>query len=213
MSSPSILEGQRFGRLVALNCVAKRNGRHTWMCQCDCGASKEMKPCDLISGKSVSCGCLRAERLREGLHVRHGQYASPTNKSWSSMIQRCTNANDPVYQKYGAKGITVCDRWLSFENFLTDMGDRPDGTTLDRWPNEKGNYEPGNCRWATPLQQSNNQTRNYRVEYMGVTYTIRELSEVTGIPYVYLRNRVYRKRADPADVVAQYEKQLRQQAA
>lgn len=213
MKPATDLTGQRFGRLVVGECIAKKNGRHTCMCQCDCGSTKEMKPCDLLSGKTVSCGCLRSERLKDGLHATHGQYATPANKSWSQMIQRCTNPSDPVYQKYGAAGITVCDRWMVFENFLADMGERPSGTTLDRWPNQKGNYEPGNCRWATPLEQSNNLSNNFRVEYKGVTYTIRELSEVAGVPYVYLRNRVYRKRADPAMVVDQYEAALRKQAA
>lgn len=84
---------------------------------------------------------------------------SRTYVTWSHMIQRCTNPKRPAYARYGGRGITVCDRWLKFENFLADMGERPDGKTLDRFPNNKGNYEPGNCRWATVTEQ--NQNRAY----------------------------------------------------
>ena len=91
-----------------------------------------------------------------GARAQHRMYGTPTYRSWASMIQRCTNEKRHNYAYYGGRGITVCVRWRDFDAFLADMGERPDGTTLDRIDNE-GNYEPGNCEWATPKQQSNNR--------------------------------------------------------
>lgn len=99
-------------------------------------------------------------------HGRRDKKRSPTYRSWDKMIQRCTNPNDAHYSYYGGRGITVCERWRKFENFLADMGERPIGPgrgfTLDRYPNKNGNYEPDNCRWATWTEQMNNTRRNQR---------------------------------------------------
>ena len=86
-----------------------------------------------------------------------GYAFTPEYRSWKTMIQRCTNANFPRFKDWGGRGIKVCERWLTFENFYADMGDRPAGKTLDRWPNHGGDYEPGNCRWATPKEQQANR--------------------------------------------------------
>lgn len=185
------MTGQRFGRLVALRYSDKNDGRMAWVCQCDCGTIKEIRGFMLRQGKSKSCGCLRDEKMAAGLHRRHGQYGSPAHTSWSAMMQRCYSPNDPVYARYGGSGISVCERWHKFENFFADMGDRPQGKTLDRWPDQKGNYQPGNCRWATPTEQSNNLSNNFKVMYRGKEYTLRELSDETGVPYVTLRHRIY----------------------
>jgi len=139
------ITGQRFGRLVVTGCNSSKRGGGTWICLCDCGRNKIVDANSLKSGHTQSCGCLR-----------HGLCFTPTWWSWVGMTARCRNQNRKAY---GGRGISVCDRWLKFENFLSDMGERPLGHTIDRINND-GDYEPGNCRWATAKQQSENKRKN-----------------------------------------------------
>lgn len=106
------------------------------------------------------------------------------------MIQRCTNPNVREFMRYGGRGIQVCARWMSFEGFLEDMGDRPPGLQLDRWPDNDGNYELGNARWATPKQQSRNTRRNRIVTISGITGCLAEVCERLGVDYVRVRDRL-----------------------
>lgn len=124
-----------------------------------------------------------------GHNTRAGQ--SPTYKAWHAMKQRCLNPNKNVFHRYGGRGITVCERWLSFENFLADMGVRPDGLTLDRIDPD-GNYDPENCRWATQKQQCNNWRRReqFIVRYRGEEYTLQELADKFGLDRYTLRRRI-----------------------
>lgn len=110
----------------------------------------------------------------------HGMFGTPTYASWADMIQRCTNPRRRRYADYGARGISVCDRWRKFEHFLADMGTRPEGFELER-NNNDGNYEPGNCRWATPTEQSNNRRSSHWLTVAGQTHTISEWARLTGI--------------------------------
>jgi hypothetical protein len=121
----------------------------------------------------------------------HGMTGTPTFKSWESMKQRCTNPNSPDYPKWGGKGITVCDWWLEFKNFYADMGVRPLGMTLDRFPNKKGNYEPGNCRWATASQQQKNKGNSIYITHDGVTKPLVEWAAEKGMPNDLLRRRYH----------------------
>lgn len=188
------LTGRRFGRLLALRYSDKNDGRKAWVCRCDCGVEKEVRGSDLRKGKAISCGCYIAERLSSGLRgSTHGMTDTPTYYSWSSMLGRCNNPNDPSYPRYGGRGIGVCERWSAFESFLADMGERPEGKTLDRFPNKFGNYEPGNCRWATAKEQANNLERNFVTTFRGRRFTLRELSDETGVPYNRLRDRIYKR--------------------
>lgn len=164
------LSGKQFGRLTVIRFHEVRPGRrYHWWCRCQCGKEKSINRQYLVNGKTVSCGCVRDARALEtmaanpaaftGARLEHGLTDTPTWRSWAAMIQRCTNSRRSNYKFYGGRGIAVCSRWLEFKNFYEDMGARPDDMTLDRWPNNDGNYEPGNVRWATPRAQSNNRRK------------------------------------------------------
>lgn len=129
-----------------------------WRCACDCGAALVVKKAYLISGDTASCGCLRREKAA-ALKKSHGKaHSGSTYDIWVLMRQRCNNPNANGFRYYGGRGIAVCQRWDSFEAFLHDMGERPPGLTLDRI-NPDGNYEPGNCRWATWETQNRNKRK------------------------------------------------------
>lgn len=169
------LKGIRFGKLTALRQDHKDAARQiVWECKCDCGRVHYSPAGQLRSGVVLSCGCSRATHG----HTR-GEGVSPTYKSWNSMRQRCENKSDPSYERYGGRGITVCARWASFENFLSDMGQRPQGKTLDRI-DVNGNYEPSNCKWATPTQQQRNRRDARNVTAKGKTLSIHEWAALLG---------------------------------
>lgn len=159
MSRRKNLVGQKFGRLFVLQSADPTpTGQAVWQCVCDCGTIKSIRGYDLAGGKVISCGCKRTESFHS-LITKHGRSSSRTYESWQNMHQRCSNPNNPNYPYYGALGVSVCERWSEFQNFLEDMGERPEGLTLDR-VDPCGNYEPSNCRWASRLEQSRNQRRH-----------------------------------------------------
>jgi len=181
--------GLRFGRLVVLGFAGKRGTNNFWLCRCDCGQEKEVAWSALGAGLTRSCGCLRDELIRTQCRT-HGRARTPEYVSWCSMINRCTNEADKTYQNYGARGITICERWRhSFENFFADMGKKPSsGHSIDRIDND-GHYTPENCRWATALQQSRNRRRRHRVTFRGETHCLTEWAEITGLKFSLLSDR------------------------
>ncbi len=121
---------------------------------------------------------------------RAGEPASPEYQSWQAMRSRCNRVGNVKYKLYGGRGIRVCASWSAFANFLADMGPRPPGTTLDRI-NSDGNYEPGNCRWATHLEQRRNRRDMKRYEYAGKRLTLHEIAKASGVSYYTIRGRMY----------------------
>jgi hypothetical protein len=175
MSAVVDLIGRQFGRLIVLRRATNNSrGGTRWVCKCGCDKEITVEGDNLKSGNTQSCGCLQQERRQEIMfafhqrnhgkpgpafkHGHRGRKSSPTYLSWSAMKQRCLDPNAEKYPKYGALGVTVCDRWLGedgFKNFLTDLGERPEGTTLGRF-GDVGNYEPQNVKWMTPAEQHHN---------------------------------------------------------
>jgi hypothetical protein len=187
--------GDVFTRLTLVRKVhIYGNSNISWVVKCICGKVRTVQQSNLREGRTKSCGCLHSETSREtGLrNRRHGQTRTPTWRTWQSILTRCLNPNSKDYKRYGARGIRICRRWLKFENFLADMGERPPGRSIDRFPNQKGNYKPGNCRWATTKQQGNNRYTNVLITFKGKTLNIAEWAPIVGIKYQTLHKRISR---------------------
>jgi len=191
------LTGRPFGRWTVRRFLGRDRHREPfWECQCICGPIQAVSGRNLRSGKSTSCGCFHKERVTVGpKYHTHGHTRgfkhTPTYTSWLGMNARCYQPTHASYHLYGAQGVTVCDAWrVSFETFLRDMGERPSGHSLDRYPNYRGNYEPGNCRWATPSQQLNNTAVNVRLTFRGETHTMREWEQLLGFPFGCIKQRI-----------------------
>lgn len=182
------LTGQVFGRLKVIERAVNRGRATRWLCLCECGNTSEPSASHLKSGHTISCGCVTAEKIRARA-TTHGGYETPEHRVWASMLSRIRNPNSPGYERYGGRGISLCDRWLRFENFLSDMGPRPEGTSIDRINNSLG-YFPENCRWATATEQGRNKGNNRLLEYQGQVKTISEWAGILGIRYTTLYMRV-----------------------
>lgn len=183
---PLDLCGVRFGKLVPRVFQRDQRGGVRWQCDCDCGAVVSVASKNLLSGGTKSCGC----RRHEPIQATHGMHGTSTYNTWASMMQRCSNPRARFYSRYGGRGISVCGRWTSFENFYADMGPRPSTKhSIDRVDND-GNYEPGNCRWATRFEQARNRGNNHRLTLGGETMTMTEWAERTGLNCPTIRRRL-----------------------
>ena len=181
--------GLRSGRLLVLGLAEKKGRAYRWQCLCDCGSYVTVDGNNLFRN-CFSCGCYRSERVAKQ-NTKHSMCDSPTYNSWRSMLSRCKYPSMPSYERYKARGITVCDRWQSFEIFLADMGERPEGTSIDRIDNNKG-YSPDNCRWATPLEQQNNTESNHLLTFKDQTLSVTQWAKRLGClpPTLFARLRM-----------------------
>lgn len=184
--------GKRFDRLRVIAKVTIKGFGTGWLCKCDCGNEVKVRGANLLAGNTRSCGCIQKRNTHyERTRPRRGD----TKLTWELMQNRCLNTSSSQYPDYGGRGITVCERWLNYENFVVDMGERPMGTTLDRYPDNNGNYEPTNCRWATPKQQANNRRDNIRLVAFGREQTLRQWADEYKVPVSTLTGRL--KKHDP----------------
>ncbi len=152
---PNRMIGKKFGKWTIVKFIDVHRRLQRFECKCDCGSVGIHCAADLRSGKSEQCTiCHNKENALN--NIRHGMHATKIYKVWSSMLARCRNSNDKGFKYYGARGITVCERWYKFENFLSDMGVPQEGLTIDRIDNNSG-YRPDNCRWVTHKENCNNR--------------------------------------------------------
>lgn len=184
--------GNRYERLLVIASAGKNHRRELqWLCRCDCGVEKVIWGWCLRNGNTRSCGCLATDRARE-VHTTTGSHENAEYMCWAMMKQRCNNPDATGYHKYGGRGIKVCDQWDDFAVFLADMGSRPGANySIERIDND-GDYEPGNCRWATGLEQGQNTRRTRYVVYRGVRMSFSELARRCGIHKNTLGGRLAR---------------------
>ncbi len=192
----------RFGRLVVLHYTGKKEAAHTWLCRCDCGKDVVVFGSNLPRGNTKSCGCLHSEVTIQG-HTIHGYNRAtgpaPEYSSHQGLLSRCYNPKNISYHLYGGRGVRVCERWRNgdgiksaFECFIADMGLKPSKRhSIDRMDNN-GNYEPGNCRWATPQEQSSNTRRNTIVVFRGEQMILAQAIRVAKLNHFTVMNRLRR---------------------
>lgn len=185
-----VAPGDVFGWLTVVSEVPITKGARLprrVICRCKCGVEKDFLVFLLFHGTSKSCGCRRESVSREKA-TTHGMTKTPTHRAWAEMLKRVRGQTSP--ERYKDRGITCCESWFKFENFLADMGEKPSTRcSLDRIDNS-GNYEPSNCRWATDIEQANNKRNNRILSYRGNTYTMAELCRLSGQPYARLQMRI-----------------------
>lgn len=177
------ITGKKFNRLLVIK-MTKVDKQYTpyWLCRCDCGKEKEVRGDLLKNGKTKSCGCLHSEQSRirqRAMCLKHGKAGTKIYRAWKGILVRCNKKNTTSYKNYGGRGI-ICE-WQSFDDFFRDMGDVPEGYTIDRIDNN-GNYSKENCRWATKTEQANNRRTAHLVIYEGKTKNLKTWAKELNIP-------------------------------
>lgn len=185
------LTGERFGRLRVVSQAGKnKHGQLLWNCECDCGESCISLGFVMRKGEKQSCGCLHREVIAS-VNLSHGMSGTPIYAVYRGMMQRCYDKNSHAYDRYGARGIGVCDKWQTFEGFYEDMGDKPNGMSLERKDND-GDYCPENVAWAGCKEQANNRRSNRILEYRGKSKTLTQWAEGIGMKPQTLHARIFR---------------------
>lgn len=199
------LTGQKFGRWTVLNHAGKKYAEQFWLCQCDCGTKRILIGGTLKKGSSKSCGCYSKEQS-----TKHGMEQTKTYTTWAQMKARCRNKNHKEYPRYGGRGIQVCERWDDFRNFYADMGDKPDGMSIDRINND-GNYEPSNCRWVAQTEQIRNRRVSPKFIWDGENKSLAEIAALHNLPWrrVYERIRAGWELSKALQPVAPRQKRLK----
>lgn len=195
-TKPADIVGRKFGLLTVVGVGAMVGGKTGMLCRCDCGSETTATVGHLVGGRRLTCGCSVGKS-----NLRHGLRYSRAYGIWSDMIRRCENPSHVSYRYYGAKGVSVCERWReSFAAFVDDMGQPPDGLSIDRIDGNVG-YEPGNCRWATPQEQTENRSIQRFYVKDGRVMTLPKWAVELGLPYRTLLKQVRSGRR--ADIVEQ----------
>jgi hypothetical protein len=195
--------GRQFGRLTVIGYIpGKGSGHHPKLiCKCSCGNEAAVFSSNLLRRLTRSCGCLNDE-ARVLNNTKHGGTRCSEYVVWRAMLQRCTDPGHTAFENYGGRGICICDRWLKFEHFRADMGPRPSlNYSLDRYPDQNGNYEPTNCRWATKSQQARNKRNNRLITFCGFTLTLAEWAPLVGISASSLAARLDKYSYSVADAI------------
>jgi hypothetical protein len=187
MSKKIYMISKQFGRLKVIEESGHLGPFVAFKCQCECGNTTTVRGSSLRSGNTTSCGCVH-KAMVGNLNKTHGLRHKAEYGVWQNMITRCTNSNTNCFYRYGGRGITVCNEWRDFEKFYADMGDRPQGMTLERIDNN-GSYSKENCRWATLREQARNTRRTQLVEYNGKKQCLKDWANEVGIAYNTLRKR------------------------
>lgn len=185
----SFQEGTRFGRLVILGALPRKGSNRAFLCRCDCGTEKAFVQANLCAGRTTSCGCWRdefaskrAKTHGEAGNANVGKRPTTEYRTWKEMKARCSNPDSTAYQHYGGRGISVCARWQqSFVLFLADMGRKPTPQHSIERRDNGGDYEPGNCRWATALEQQQNTRRSRYVLLGSEKLTITAAGRALGV--------------------------------
>lgn len=186
------LSGQKFGLLTVESFSHIDDLRRAiWNCSCACGGVTQLATSILRAKHTTSCGCALEERLSIG-KLRHGLTKTKTWNTWVWMHSRCYQKSHQRYDNYGGRGIAVCQRWHTFENFYADMGEKPDGKSIERI-DVNGNYSPENCKWVSTDAQYSNTTKTIYVKLYGIDYPLRDLVKLSGIKYMtaYCRIKQY----------------------
>lgn len=190
------LTGQKFGLLTVIGIADTNTQKTYWVCKCDCGNMKTVRSDSLLCGSIKSCGCLKRKQDKINLtkHYRHMMSGTRIYQEWQGMKGRCNNPHDPRYDRWGGRGIKVCDEWQnSFEAFYNwaMANGYKDDLTIDRIDND-GNYEPSNCRWATQQEQSRNRSSNIKITIGNSTRTLMEWCSIFNVNYKNVRDRYWR---------------------